>query len=162
MNKIALLILALVAIIVIILILYTSMSGSATTTNSLIYENTVLYTGKQNPIFTSDGIDLIVYLKDNGTYQYNTATGQSRKISDKVPKGLAYDGTYFMMLDQMGTLYQIDTQGNVIPTESGYTKLYDTIDGYYLATAGFSTVTGQSGSTTRNLGNYGLIDLQVI
>jgi hypothetical protein len=160
MNNITLLIIALVAIVVITFIIYGLTSASAAL-NTLSYDMTTLYKGTKKPVFSSDGIERVVYLKDNGTWEYDTATGDTKILSDKIPKGLAYDGTYFMMLDQFGTLYQIDELGNVISTESGYTKLYDTIDGYLLATPESTSVTGSSGSTTKNTGNYGLVVLKV-
>jgi hypothetical protein len=158
MDTITILILAVVIITIVVLVVYAytrTTTTSALVAHSLTFEGKVLYQGANPAIYTSDGI---LFAKADGTYLYNTDTQKTTKLSSKVPVGLAYDGTYFMMLDKDQSLYHIETN-SVTPMETGYSKLYDTVDGYFIGSPAGYTVTGESGSTTANTGNYGLIVL---
>lgn len=156
----------LIAIILVIVTIYiyhtySTVTTSSIVTNTLMYNNIAIYKGTNKPIFTSDGIEHIIYSGLDGTYMYKIEDQKLIKVSNIIPIGLAYDGTYFMMLDSDQTLYQIGQDGTVTSIETGYTELYDTIDGYYIGTINSFSVTGDSASTAKNTGNYGLILLKV-
>jgi hypothetical protein len=166
MTVIVITIIAIIVIGVIVYYYFSSTSVSATYT--LTYEGNVLSKGSSAPVFSSDGEDRIVFTRDSspgntaGIYMYNTTEKTSTLISTKKAKGLAYDGSDFMMIDEDGTLYRINQDNTIVEPDNantGYTALYDTVDGYYLASGSDYSVTGESGSTTKNTGNYGLITL---
>lgn len=157
-----------IAIIVISVIVYYYFYSTSSVAYTLTYEDEELSEGKTAPLFSSDGVDRIAFTKDSsngntpGVYMYNTSSAEKILISNKSIKGIAYDGSNFMMLDTDGTLHRINPDNTVeemTNAGTGYTALYDTIDGFYLAVGSDYTVTGESKTTTKNTGNYGLISL---
>ena len=57
---------------------------------SLIFENKKLYSG-EDPVFTSNYTDKILYKSKEGLSEYDLETGKTRVLNKEKPKGLAYD-----------------------------------------------------------------------
>jgi hypothetical protein len=75
--------------------------------------------------------------------------------------GLAFDGYNFLGVKSDETLYRISLNGTITEIGTGYTKLYDTTDGYFITVGGISSVSGASGSSTPASGSYGTLKVVI-
>ena len=166
MNMLAIII-TIIVVIVVLALIYWHTSSSSTILHTVVWESsnngsgTTIYSGNVIPQVTSDGVDNVLIGTPNGIFLSTTTQKAPVKINSSVATSLAYDGTGFMMIEADGTFSSIDLDGTKTEICSGYTKLYDTIDGYFTTVGGISSFTGQSGTTTAANGDYGLIQLTI-
>jgi hypothetical protein len=167
MNIPAIIIGVIVLIVIMVLICFHTSSSSAAL-HTIIWESfgsdssgTTIYSGNTIPPVTSDGVDNVLIGAPNGIFLSTVAQKMPLRINSSIATGLAYDGIGFMMIEADGTFSSIDLDGIKTEISSGYTQLYDTVDGYLTEVGGQMSVTGKSGSTTAASGDYGLIQLKL-
>lgn len=160
---------AIVVLIIIIVLVYWHTSSSSPA-HTVIWEgsdtsdpNVTIYEGSVIPPVASDGVDNVLIGASNGVFLSTSTHKKGVKINSSIATGLAFDGEDFMMMQADGTAWHIDLDGTKTQLNpgTGYTDLYDTEDGYFITVNGVSAVTGESGSTIKADGDYGLIQLKI-
>ena len=168
MNMLAIIISIIVVIVILALVYFHT--SSSTVAHTIIWEgsdssdpNIPIFEGSYLPPVSSDAVDNVLVGREDGIFLSTTAHKQAVKINSAVATGLAFDGQDFMMMQADGTAWHIDLDGTKTQLNpgTGYTALYDTEDGYFITVNGVSSVTGDSGSTTKANGDYGLIQLKI-
>ena len=167
MNILTIIIAAIIVLVIFALIYFHT--SSTTSAHSIIWvgsdssdPNVDIFDGTAIPPVTSDSVDNVLVARSDGIFLSTGEHKQPVKISSDVATGLAFDGQNFMMILADGTAWNIDIDGTKeqLNPGTGYTVLYDTTDGYFQTVNGVSSVTGETGTTTKNTGDYGLIQLK--
>jgi hypothetical protein len=107
------------------------------------------------PLVSSDGVDNALIYTSSGLFAFDITTKITRLLNTSKAIGLAYDGQNFLELQDDGILYSVSlVDGSLHEIGTGYTNLYDTIDGYLVTVDGVTSVIGNSGTTAPANGNY--------
>lgn len=154
-----------VALIVLIIVVY-YFSGSTTdrAVKSLSYDRTLL-TKSKNLTYTTNYDNKILYLTSTGLWEYDTTEKKSTKINSRTDiKGLAFDkqSNKYIVLDNTGILYRLSEDGTMLQfndLRSSESQLYDTRNGYYIASDGIVNYVG--GYSPKVTDEYGSIMLSV-
>ncbi len=166
MNMLAIL-LAIIIVVVVILLIYWYTSSSSMVSHTVVWkslgedEEKEIYKGSSIPLISSDGVENVLIATPNGIFLSTISRKTPIKINSSIATGIAFDGTGFMMIEADSTFSTISLDGTKTEIGNGYTKLYDTIDGYFTKVGNVSSVTGRSGSTSPAKGDYGLIQLEI-
>lgn len=162
LNLIAIIIGIVVAIVVIYLLVFHTSSSTASATHTVTFEGQQLYKGSSSALVSSDGVSNFLIGTTSGLFLFNTETKENKKLNASIPSGLAYDGQVFMELQSDGTLYSVSlTDGSLVEIGTGYTRLYDTTDGYLIGIGSNTSVTGESGSSVPANGDYTTIKVSI-
>ena len=161
MNLLYILIAAIIGLVLIFFFIYHS--TSSTPLHTITYDGNVIYKGNTIPPISSDGSTYVLIGTSIGLIAYNIDTNTSTKVNQSIALGLAYDDAaqQFMELEADGTLSTVMIDGAKLEIGTGYTVLYDTMDGYLITVGGVTSVTGASGTTAAANGAYGVIQLKI-
>ncbi len=147
-----------IVLVVAFLIWYFGFSG-ATTTHSITYNSTLVYTSSATIPNTSDGSSTIYYAAPDGIYAYNINTKTTTLYSSFQAVGLAYYQGNLLAIDDNGNMYNLTVSPSTIIAVD-VTALYSTTSGGYAFT--MNGVTSYNGTTkTATNGSYGLITYTV-
>lgn len=130
--------------------------------HTVSFEGQTIYSGNTIPIVSSDGVSNVLIGTTTGLLLFDTEAKTTTKLNNSIATGLAYDGYNFMELQANGTLFSISlTDGSLTDLGSGYTRLYDTTDGYLISTGNNTSITGTSGTSKPANGNYTTIRVTI-
>lgn len=150
-----------VAVVVIFFLIYHTTANNVLHTVIETSSGTTIYSGNTAVLVTSDGGSNVLLGTNAGLILYNTDTRETITINKSIATGLAYDGERFMILEGDGTLSDITLDGTKTEISPGYSRLYDTLDGYLVTVGGITSITGASGTSIPAGGQYGTIQLNI-
>jgi len=154
-----------ILIFFLILLIYTFWFSESSSISSyaLAYDGNIIYRSSSPIIYSSDGSSYIYYGTPTGVIAYNIETKVKNTFTTNIVSGMAYDTeTNKILMIINGNLFSANPDGTNIsdPLALNISRLYDTIDGYYMAAGETYTIFGTS--KAKNLGDYGMISFDII
>jgi hypothetical protein len=156
-------ILVVIIVVILLITLYIFFtSHSSTTLYNVTHDGKIISSSDTMPLLSSDGVNTALIGTSSGLLLYDFKTRTSRILNSSRPTGLAFDGQNYLELQSDGTLHTVSLDdGSLQDIGTGYTRLYDTVDGYLITVDNVTSVTGGSGSKAPANGDYTFVKLSI-